>query len=85
MSSNLRGAMAAQDFRRAHTDSFVMRLWRESTGGESPTWRWKAHHVQSGEERYFSNLADLLSFVGRCAETAPPELPSHGDSAAIGP
>lgn len=85
MSSNLRGATLAQDVRRAHTDSFVLRLWRESTGGESPTWRWKAHHVQGREERYLSNLADLLSFVGRCADTVPPELSSQGDRAAVGP
>ncbi len=58
--------------------SFVLRLWAESASGESPDWRWKVHHVQSGEERYFRSLGDVLDFVEGCAGVAPPRQSSPG-------
>lgn len=58
--------------------SFVLRLWAESAPGESPEWRWKVHHVQSGEERYFHSLGDVLDFVQGCAGIAPPGHSSPG-------
>ena len=64
----------AEDIRQKDGESFVLRLWLESTDSESPDWRWQVHHVQSGEQRYFLSVRDVLEFVGRCAETAPPQV-----------
>ena len=58
--------------------SFVLRLWLEPSGGQTPEWRWRVHHVQSGEERLFRNLANVLDFVSECAKVVPPELPLRG-------
>ena len=65
---------------REQTDavSFVLRLWLEPTTKGSPDWRWKAHHVQTGEERYFSHLADVLDFVAACSQAPPPVLSDAG-------
>ena len=52
--------------------SFVLRLWLESAGGASCEWRWRVQHVQSGQERYFRSLPDVLDFVSICAGLAPP-------------
>lgn len=53
--------------------SFVIRLWLEPGQGPGrPEWRWHAHHVQSGRERYFRTLEELLRFVARCAAAPPP-------------
>ncbi len=52
--------------------SFVLRLWLESAGGASSEWRWRVQHVQSGQERYFRSLPDVLDFVSICAGLAPP-------------
>ena len=59
---------------QAKSASFVLRLWLEPAEGVSPVWRWKVHHVQSGEEKYLGSLADVLDFVAGCAEVAPPEV-----------
>ena len=52
--------------------SFVLQLWLESAGGASSEWRWRVQHVQSGQERYFRSLPDVLDFVSNCAGLAPP-------------
>ena len=64
--------------------SFVLRLWLEPFGNGSPEWRWKVHHVQSGEERYFRSLNDVQEFVAECARVAPPQVASPGDQGAKG-
>ena len=53
--------------------SFVLRLWLESAGGDPGEWRWKIHHVQTGEERYFRDLMDVLDFVGQRSDVRPPQ------------
>ena len=58
---------------RSDGESFVLRLWLESTGGDSPDWRWQVHHVQSGLQRYFGELADVLDFVAERAKVQPPQ------------
>ena len=65
----------AQDIRQKGSESFVLRLWLESLEGECPDWRWQVHHVQSGEQRYFRSMGDVLEFVGQCAKVAPPQIP----------
>ena len=59
--------------RQADGASFVLRLWLESTGGRSGEWRWKVHHVQTGDERYFRDLMDVLDFIGERSEVGPPQ------------
>lgn len=54
--------------------SFVVRLWVESPGEGAPEWRWHLTHVQSGEQRNFRRLADLLEYVAQRSGVAPPEL-----------
>ena len=59
--------------RQTESVSFVLRLWLESAGGESGEWRWKVHHVQTGEERYFRDLMDVLDVVGQRSDVRPPQ------------
>ena len=46
--------------------SFVVRLWLEPDPG-GPKWRGHVRHVQGEKEVYFSDLAALLEFLGRCS------------------
>jgi hypothetical protein len=68
-----------QQSKRTEGVSFVLSLWLETAVGGSPTWRWKAHHVQSGEERYFRRLSEVLEFVAFCAKVEPPRVFSAGE------
>ncbi len=68
---------------RPQNASFVMRLWLEPTDSGSPVWRWRVHHVQSGVERSFNSLGDLLDFVGETSEVAPPVGVSFGEPRAV--
>ena len=67
-----------QDTRPRQDISFVLRLWLEPAAGRSPEWRWQVHHVQSGEDHYFSSLADVLEFVARCGNVSPPQISTAG-------
>jgi hypothetical protein len=42
--------------------TFVVRIWRE-TGAEHPQWRGRIEHVQSGKQRAFLRLAEMLEFI----------------------
>lgn len=64
-----------QEAKLTDNASFVLRLWLEPSSEHNPDWRWKVHHVQSGEERYFRNLANVLEFVSDCANVVPPRIP----------
>ena len=57
--------------------SFVLRLWLESAGSKDCVWRWQVYHVQSGQQRYFGRLNDMLEFVAECAEVEPPQILSR--------
>ena len=61
-----------RDEGRPGSVSFVLRLWLESSTEGAPDWRWKVHHIQSGEERYFRTLNDVQEFVAECSRVAPP-------------
>ena len=55
--------------------SFVMTLWLEGREVEGPPeWRWRVRHVQSGEERCFCRLTEVLSYIEEKARIAPPAL-----------
>lgn len=43
--------------------SFVARIWLERHQNGGPVWRGHIQHVQSGEERHFSRLAEMCSFI----------------------
>ncbi len=64
----------AHAIRQKDSISFVLRLWLESAGGDAPEWRWQVHHVQSGEQRYFRSLTNMLEFVAACAGVEPPQI-----------
>ena len=38
---------------------FIFRVWREQTGNHQPAWLGRIQHVNSGEVRYFRDLANL--------------------------
>ena len=67
--------MVQQEAKLTDDASFVLRLWLEPSNEQVPEWRWKVHHVQSGTERYFRNLANVLEFVSECANVVPPHVP----------
>jgi hypothetical protein len=69
--------MLAREAGRKGTASFVLRLWLESAGSKDCIWRWQVYHVQSGRQRYFGGLKDMLEFVAECAEVEPPQTSSH--------
>ena len=63
-----------QPARQSDSNSFVLRLWLEPAGEDSPEWRWQVQHVQSGEQRYFRSLTDILDFVAESTGLEPPEF-----------
>ena len=66
-----------EDTYKTENASFVFRLWMETNNYEGVSqWRWKAYHVQSGDERYCDSLAEVLEFVAWCARSDPPQLPA---------
>lgn len=64
----------AQSAKKNDGNSFVLRLWLESTEDDSPEWRWQVQHVQSGEQRYFRSLPDILDFVADRTGLEPPAI-----------
>lgn len=55
------------------TTSFVITLWLEPTQDSArPEWRWRVTDGQSGEQRYFRWLTDLLGFVSERSAVPPP-------------
>jgi len=63
-----------QEAKLTDNASFVLRLWLEPSNEQVPDWRWKVHHVQSGTERYFRDLANVLEFVSEFANVGPPQI-----------
>ena len=56
--------------------SFVLRLWLEADGEGLSRWRWRVHHVQTGEDGYFRSLDGVLDFVAEHAGLSAPEIGS---------
>jgi len=67
-----------QEWEQTESSFFVLRLWLEPDGGDSPEWRWKIYHVQSGQERYLRSLDTVLDFVAECATVGPPQASLTG-------
>ena len=67
------GGSSGPGERQARDASFVIVLWLERREVEAePEWRWRVTHVQSGQQAYFTKLADVLAYVGTRAEVSPP-------------
>ncbi len=66
--------MLVQTAKQNDGNSFVLRLWLEPAGEDSPEWRWQVQHVQSGEQRYFRSLTAILDFVAERTGLEPPTI-----------
>jgi hypothetical protein len=64
----------AQEAVGTKSASFVLTLWLEQTCRAAPEWRWKVHHVQSGDERYFRTLSEMLEFVSESSNVSAPSF-----------
>ena len=59
--------------------TFVVRFWRETSGGEL-RWRGQIEHAQSGERAAFLELDVMLSFLRRFGvEAGDPRLPARDE------
>ena len=45
----------------AHSQLFIVRLWREDLGEGQLEWRGKVQHVTSGEAHYFRDWPGLIA------------------------
>ncbi len=53
--------------------SFVVVLWLESRHtGQDAEWRWRVRCVQTGDEKCFRRVGDVLTFVADEAGAPPP-------------
>ena len=53
--------------------SFVITLWLEPTeADDQPEWRWRVTDVETGAQRYFRKLPDLLAYVSERSGVSPP-------------
>ncbi len=59
------------------TTTFVVRFWREWTGGEA-RWRGRIEHVQSGRRMDFLGVGELLRFLERFGISAEADAASRG-------
>jgi hypothetical protein len=57
---------------------FMVRMWPEGLGGGRTDWRGKVQHVNSGEARYFRDLATLEAFVEGLLRRSDLEGPDAG-------
>lgn len=64
-----------------HAASFVIRLWLEREGEDTPEWRWHVLHIQSHHERYGRRLEDLMRFIGEQSGVRPPGAPGSDSPA----
>lgn len=56
------------DYTEQPQNTFVVRFWREWLGADAeqtPGWRGRIEHVQSGEGMTFRDLRQLLAFIER--------------------
>ncbi len=56
------------------TVAFVIVLTLEPGNvGTVPEWRWRVRSVQTGEERHFRRIADVLAYVAATSAVGAPE------------
>ena len=53
--------------------TFIVRVWREKTDGESFLWRGSVSDAQSGERLYFQSLDQLKDAIARMIEAPSSE------------
>ncbi len=58
-------------------ESFVTRIWLETSDNGEVKWRGHIRHVQGEEEGYFQNLAEMRDFLGRVSGVPGPALTAH--------
>lgn len=59
---------------RGRTTSFVMTLWLEPPRtSDRAEWRWRVTHIQTGEQRYFRRLGDVLTYVSSSSGAPAPQ------------
>lgn len=46
-------------------ESFVLRFAQDASGQEAPHWHAVVLHVQSNEEKFFSDFAEAVAFIAR--------------------
>ena len=63
------GDMSAQ----RTVESFVARIWLEGEPDGNPIWRGRIQHVQSNQEAYFQDLAEMSAFIERVARIPGPK------------
>ncbi len=63
-------SMPAED---SFPHTFIVRVWREKTDGESFIWRGSVSDAQSGERSYFQSLDQLKDAIARMIEAPPRE------------
>jgi hypothetical protein len=63
------GDMSAQ----RTVESFVARIWLEGEPDGNPIWRGRIQHVQSDQEAYFQDLAEMSAFIERVARIPGPK------------
>jgi hypothetical protein len=56
-----------------HYMSFLVRLWRNQADGEqSEDWQGEIQQIQTGTQRCFSTLGELLAFLRQAVIAQPP-------------
>ena len=64
--------------------SFVARVWLESTADEDQKWRGHIQHVQGPEEIYFQDLSEMSAFLEMISGVPCPALaPKAGKVVSI--
>ncbi|MBN1139899.1 MAG: hypothetical protein JXM73_25225 [Anaerolineae bacterium] len=60
---------------RSHSNSYIIRIWREEG---KPGWKGWVQHARTGESGFFQRLDELLAFIerhaGKLAEPPPKGL-----------
>lgn len=60
---------------------FVVRLWRETAGESGAEWRGRVQDVETGEARYFRDVAALVAFLSAALDISPaPDAPQASRS-----
>lgn len=59
--------------------SFVVRFWLEPNSSGDPVWHGHVRHVQSKQETYLQDMAELSNFLERVSGVPGPGLASPPD------
>lgn len=59
--------------------SFVARIWFESSAEDVPQWRGHIQHIQGSEELYFQDLTEMSEFMEQVSGIPGMEFTTHSD------